>query len=146
MSDLLSQLLTPQVMTALIVIAIIIILLYLISIIWVFVDARRRDTPAILWAIIAIVPIAGLVAYCLLRPPLTIMDQDEQDMELDLRQRQLDEYGECPNCGYATKSDYVMCPQCHTQLRNLCRRCGRTLEPEWGVCPYCTNPVGREEE
>jgi len=143
MSDIISQMLTPQVMAVLVIVAIIIILLYLISIIWVFVDAHRRETPAILWAVIAVVPVAGIVAYCLLRPPLTVADQDEQDMQLDLLQRQLDEYGECPKCGYPTRPDFVMCPKCHRQLRNVCTRCGRTLEPEWDACPYCATPVGQ---
>lgn len=144
MSDILSQVFTLPVQIALAVTIIILILLYLLCIVWVAHDAHSRDTPTVLWTIIAIVPVAGLVAYCLLRPPLTKLDQDEQDMELDLLQRQLDEYGECPHCSYPTKADYVMCPHCGKQLRNVCSRCGKTLEPDWQVCPYCTTPVKRK--
>jgi len=50
---------------------------------------------------------------------------------------------ECPKCGYPTRPDFVMCPKCHRQLRNVCTRCGRTLEPEWDACPYCATPVGQ---
>lgn len=141
MSDILNQMLTPAVKVVLAVIAVIIIMLYLLSIVWVSLDARRRRTSALLWTIVAIIPVAGLVAYCLLRPALTTDDQDEQDMSLDLLQRQLEEYGECPHCGGAIKSDFVACPHCRKQLRNVCSRCGRVLEVEWDICPYCTTPI-----
>ena len=142
MSEILTQMFSLPVQIALAVVAIIVIMLYLLSIVWVFRDARERDAPAIMWAIIAIIPVAGLVAYCLLRPNLAVLDRDEQDMQLDLLQRQLDEYMDCPHCGYPAQKDFVVCPRCHHQLRNRCTRCGRTLEPEWTMCPYCTQPVG----
>ena len=142
MSDIINQLFTLPVKIALAAVVIILIMLYLISIVWVYKDARQRDTFPLLWAIIAIIPVAGLVAYCLLRPSLTTLDQDGQDMELDLLQRQLDAYGECPKCGYPTERDFVICPHCHQQIRNVCTRCGRSLEPDWTACPYCTTPVG----
>ena len=143
MSEILSQMFTLPVQIALVVVILIIILLYLISIVWVARDVSTRDTPTFLWVIISIIPVAGLVAYCLLRPPLTKLDRDEQDMELDLLQRQLDEYDNCPNCDYPTKEDYIICPHCGRQLRNVCTRCGKALEPDWDACPYCTTPVRR---
>ncbi|WP_418380631.1 double zinc ribbon domain-containing protein, partial [Adlercreutzia sp.] len=51
-------------------------------------------------------------------------------------------YGECANCGYPVEADFVLCPNCHTQLKNLCMRCNHALEPSWTVCPYCATPVG----
>lgn len=141
MSDILNQMLTPTVKVILAVIAIVIIMLYLLSIVWVNLDARKRNTSTVLWSVVAVIPVAGLVAYCLLRPALTQDDQDEQDMSLDLLQRQLEEYGECPQCGASVKSDFVACPYCAQQLRNVCTRCGKVLEAEWRVCPYCTTPV-----
>ncbi len=143
MSEILSQVFTLPVQVALIVIAVVVILLYLITILWVNRDAQDRDTPALLWTVIAIIPVAGVVAYCLLRPPLNRLDQDEQDMQLDLLQRQLDDYGNCPHCDYPTQDDFVVCPRCGQQLRNVCSRCGKTLHPDWKVCPYCTTPVKR---
>lgn len=143
MSDILNQMLTPAVKVALAAVVVIIIMLYLLSIVWVCIDSRRRHTSAILWTIVAIIPIAGLVAYCLLRPALTTDDQDEQDMSLDLMQYQLEEYGSCPHCEGVIKSNYVACPHCGAQVRNVCSRCGGVLDPDWVVCPYCTTPVGR---
>ena len=42
----------------------------------------------------------------------------------------------------AAEADFVLCPNCHTQLKNLCMRCNHALEPSWTVCPYCATPVG----
>ncbi len=142
MSEILTQMFSLPVQIALGVFVIIIIMLYLLSIVWVNRDARMRQAPAIMWTIIAIIPVAGLIAYCLLRPSLCALDRDEQDMQLELLQRQLEEYKDCPHCGYPAKKDFVVCPRCHQQLRNRCTRCGRTLEPDWSMCPYCTQLVG----
>jgi RNA polymerase subunit RPABC4/transcription elongation factor Spt4 len=141
MSSLLDQILTMPVRVVLIITVVILVLLWIFSIAWVNRDARMRDTPAALWTIVAIIPVAGLVAYCLMRPSVTRMDRDEQEMELDLLQRQLDDYGICPQCGAPTKADYVLCPQCHQRLRNVCTHCERPLEANWTICPYCTTPV-----
>ncbi len=143
MSEILTQMFSLPVQIALAVVTIVVIMLYLLCIVWVFRDARERNAPAFMWAVIAIIPVAGLVAYCLLRPSMTTLDRDEQYMQLDLLQRQLDEYADCPHCGYPSQKDFVVCPRCHHQLRNRCTRCGRTLDPSWTVCPYCTQPVGQ---
>ena len=68
------------------------------------------------WGIVALVPLVGVIAYCLLRPPLLLIDRDEQELEVALKQRQLMHYGECANCGYPVEADYVLCPNCHQRL------------------------------
>ena len=146
MSEILTQMFSLPVQIALGTMVIIIIMLYLLSIVWVNRDARMRQAPVIMWTIIAIIPVAGLIAYCLLRPSLSALDRDEQDMQLELLQRQLEEYKDCPHCGYPAKKDFVVCPRCHQQLRNRCTRCGRTLEPDWTMCPYCTQAVGSSSQ
>ncbi len=50
-------------------------------------------------------------------------------------------YGDCANCGYPVEHDYVMCPNCHTRLKNLCPTCHHALDPQWSVCPYCTTQI-----
>ncbi len=141
MSDILANVFTLPVKIACAVIVVILIALYLLSILWVFKDSQARGKNPIVWTIVAIIPIAGLVAYCLMRPELTVLDADEQDMELELLQRQLDNYGNCPHCDYPIEADFVMCPHCQRQLRNMCPTCHRTLRAEWPVCPYCTTQI-----
>lgn len=141
MSELISQLWTPQMQAAFTVVIILLVVLYVLSIVWVLRDAYMRGAPSVFWGVIALIPIVGLIAYCLLRPPLMQIDRDEQELEVALKQRQLLKYGECATCGYPVEADYVICPNCHTQLKNLCSHCSHALEPAWTICPYCATPV-----
>ncbi|MCI8367444.1 MAG: zinc ribbon domain-containing protein [Eggerthellaceae bacterium] len=142
MSELLSQFWTEQMQTALNVVVVLLIILYILSIVWVVRDAYLRGTLWYIWGIVALVPVLGLIAYCMLRPPLLSVDRDEQELEIALKQRQLMKYGECATCGYPVEADYVLCPNCHTQLKNLCSHCQHALDPAWQICPYCATPVG----
>lgn len=142
MSELLSQLWTPELQTAFTVVVVLLVILYVLSIVWVVRDAYLRGTAWYIWAVVSLVPALGVIAYCLLRPPLLQLDKDEQELEIALKQRQLMKYGECAACGYPVEADFVLCPNCHTQLKNLCMRCNHALEPSWTVCPYCATPVG----
>ena len=63
---------------------------------WVARDAYMRGTYWYVWGIVALVPLVGVVAYCLLRPPLLQIDRDEQELEVALKQRQLMHYGDAP--------------------------------------------------
>ena len=143
MSELLSQLITPEIQAAFSVVVVLLAILYILSIVWVARDAYMRGTYWYVWGIVALVPLVGVVAYCLLRPPLLQIDRDEQELEVALKQRQLMHYGECANCGYPVESDYVLCPNCHQRLKNLCGHCGKALDPAWTICPYCAAPAGR---
>lgn len=96
MSDILSSVLTFPVRIILILTVVILIGLWIVSIVWVNRDAKTREAPVTLWTAVAIVPVAGLVAYCLLRPPLNAADSTEQAMNLELMGRQLSDYGNCP--------------------------------------------------
>ncbi len=146
MSDLLSQLITPEIQAAFSVVVVLLVILYILSIVWVARDAYLRGTYWYVWAIVALVPLVGVIAYCLLRPPMLMIDRDEQELEVALKQRQLMHYGECANCGYPVEADYVLCPSCHTRLKNLCGHCGHALDPTWTVCPYCAAPVGQPRQ
>ena len=141
MTELLTQLWTPELQMALSVVVVCLVILYVLSIIWVARDAYMRGTMWYLWAIIALVPLLGVIAYCLLRPPLLQIDRDEQELEVALKQRELMKYGECASCGYPVEADYVMCPNCHQRLKNLCPTCHHALDPAWSACPYCPTPI-----
>lgn len=140
MSELLSQLWTPELQAAFTVVVVVLVILYVLSIVWVARDAYQRGTSWI-WCLIALIPFLGVVAYCLLRPSLLQIDRDEQELEIALKQRQLMKYGECANCGYPVEDDYILCPSCHSRLKNMCPTCHRALDPSWTVCPYCATPM-----
>ena len=142
MSELMSQIITPEVQQAFSTFVMLCAVLYVLVVVWVARDAYQRGTVWWLWAIIALVPVVGLIAYVLLRPSLLRVDRDEQELEIALKQRQLMRYGECATCGYPVEADYVVCPNCHQRLKNVCSSCGKALDPAWTVCPYCATPVG----
>ena len=142
MADLLSSLITEEMRMAFVVICVMLACLYVLSIVWVIRDAYQRGTQWVVWGIVAIIPIVGLVAYCLLRPPLLQIDRDEQELEIAYKQRALQKYGNCAVCGCAVQDDFIVCPSCHTPLKNQCMRCGKPLDPTWSMCPYCATPVG----
>ena len=141
MSDLLAQLWTPELQSAFTVVVVLLVILYVLSIVCVVRDAYMRGSYWYIWAVVALIPLLGVIAYCLLRPPLLQIDRDEQELEIALKQRELMKYGECANCGYPVESDYVLCPNCHQRLKNLCGHCGHALDPSWTVCPYCASAV-----
>ncbi len=141
MSNLVSQFLTPELQLVLIFLVAILVALWILSVVWVAKDARYRGA-GMYWAAVAIIPIVGVIAYCLLRPAISKADREEQDLELALKQRELMKFGECNHCGYPVEDDYVMCPNCHQRLKNLCPTCHHALRPEWSVCPYCTTQIG----
>lgn len=140
MSELLSQLWTPELQAAFTAVVVVLVILYVLSIVWVARDAYQRGTSWA-WCLIALIPFLGVVAYCLLRPSLLQIDRDEQELEIALKQRQLMKYGECANCGYPVEDDFILCPNCHTRLKNMCPTCHRALDPSWTVCPYCATPM-----
>lgn len=122
---------------------VIVIALYVLSIIWVVKDARARGALWVVWGIVSLIPLVGVLAYNLMRPPLLQSDRDEQELDVTLKRRELMKYGECASCGYPVEVDYVMCPNCHQRLKNLCPTCHHALEPEWSICPYCTTQIGK---
>ena len=152
MDEIISQLWTPELQMALTVFIVFLVVLYVLSIVWVVRDAYLRGTFWYIWAIVALVPLLGVIAYCLLRPPLLQIDRDEQELEVALKQRQLMQYGECANCGYPVEADYVLCPNCHQRLKNQCAtpsirrgRCARTAQRPLAAQPLVALelPAGR---
>ena len=116
-------------------------MLYILSIVYVIRDAQRRGAePWWMWAIISVIPIVGLLAYVILRPSSYLIDREEQDLDIALREHQLSHYGICPKCGAPIDRDFVVCPICNTQVRNVCPTCHRPLNADWKVCPYCRTP------
>jgi hypothetical protein len=126
------------------VVLVLIVILYILSIVWVARDAYLRGAAWYIWAIVALVPFLGIIAYLLMRPPLLMIDKEEQELEVALKQRQLMNYGECAACGYPVEADYIICPNCHTQLKNMCPGCHRALEPAWSICPFCATTVRQQ--
>ena len=142
MSKYIEELMSPQLMFAMYGFIAFVVALYLLSVVYVFIDAKRRGVQAFwAWGLLALVPFVGLVAYIVMRPASYVADREQQGLDMALRERQLAQYGSCPNCGTTIEKDFIVCPVCNTQVRNVCPTCKRPLEAHWKVCPFCRTHI-----
>jgi hypothetical protein len=115
------------------------------AIVWAFRDmrARSRDVLALIMAtlLVALVPLFGLIVYVMLRPRETLAEAYERSLEQEALLQAIEEPESCPGCGQRVRSDYVLCPTCHTRLKQACPSCGRALRLDWTVCPYCETHI-----
>ena len=115
--------------------------LYVGLIVWTFRDvhARSRDILGQIMAVflVALFTLPGLVVYLLLRPHETLAEAYERGLAEEAILQDLEERRVCPGCQRRVEPDFVICPQCHEQLRLRCVGCKRLLSPQWDVCPYC---------
>jgi F0F1-type ATP synthase membrane subunit c/vacuolar-type H+-ATPase subunit K len=111
------------------------------AIVWAFRDmrARSRDWLALVVVVIlvAILPLFGLIVYIMLRPRETLAEAYEHSLEQEALLQAIEEPEICPGCGQRVKSDYILCPTCHTRLKQPCPSCRQPLHLHWSVCPYC---------
>jgi len=126
-----------------------VVALWLSLIVWTFRDARSRsrDAFAILLATLMTVIFGplGVLLYFLLRPQVTLAELYERSLEEEALLQDLEERDRCPGCSRVVENDWVVCPDCLTQLKHTCTKCGHTLHLRWTVCPYCATPVVAEE-
>ena len=141
MTELISQILTPELQMVLIVLLVMLIALYVLSIVWVIRDANQRGVTWWVWGLVSLIPIVGVIAYCLMRPPLMQIDRDEQELEVALKQRELMKYGECAHCGYPVEEDYVMSnlPSCAQPILD---RMSLLHHPYWSASPAASSSSG----
>lgn len=138
-----NELLTPELRLVLMFLAVFVVMLYVMSVVYVARDSRRRGASAwIVWTLAALIlPGIGLVMYLIMRPSTYTVDREEQALDIALREHQLSKYGVCPTCGTQIDEDFIVCPMCDTQVRNVCPSCHRPLNANWKVCPYCRTPI-----
>ena len=113
--------------------------------VWAFRDmrSRSRDVLALIVAtlLVALIPLFGLLVYMMLRPRETMAETYERSLEQEALLQAIEEPEQCPGCGRRTRYDYVLCPSCHTRLKQTCPMCSRALDLHWSVCPYCSASV-----
>jgi len=122
-----------------------VVVFWVATIYWVYKDARRRISDALIVAlsvVVAIVPFIGPLVYMLFRPPEYLDDVRERELEIQAIERRLGGRDlRCPVCRAEIEDDFLVCPVCTTELRQSCTGCERPLEPSWQICPYCRTPV-----
>lgn len=115
--------------------------LWISLVIWTFRDmrARTRDAFAQLLAALMVLVLGplGSLLYLLLRPRETLAEKYERSLEEEALLQDIEERTICPACKQPIEPDFMICPICHTRLRQPCIHCGRLIHPRWSICPYC---------
>ncbi len=119
--------------------------LWVSLVVWTFRDSRSRsrDVFAIMLSTLMVVffgPL-GLVLYFLLRPPITLAELYERSLEEEALLQDIEERPRCPGCSRIVNEAWVVCPDCHTQLKKSCPNCSQVLELTWSLCPFCATQV-----
>ena len=90
---------------------------------------------------VAVVPIAGILVYFMLRPRETLSEKYVRALEEESLLSSIEDQEFCPTCSRRVGADMQFCPSCHTKLRNPCANCGRAVHLSWDLCPYCGNTL-----
>ena len=122
------------------------VVIWLALVYWTYADARRRIADPLLVGCAtatSLFPFVGTIVYMIVRPPEYLEDVHERELEMQTSEARLAQlsYLACQNCGREVEKDYLICPVCHSRLREPCAHCQRPLEMYWSVCPYCETPV-----
>jgi RNA polymerase subunit RPABC4/transcription elongation factor Spt4 len=96
--------------------------LFVMLIVYIGCDAKRRGMSPILWVLLAIlVPyLIGVLLYFVLREPLPFS---------------------CPQCGRVVSPQFNFCPACQFNLRPSCPQCRLAVRAEDRFCPHCGFPL-----
>lgn len=91
---------------------------YVLLIVYICRDAKRRGMRCVMWTLLAIlVPDAiGIILYFILRDPLP---------------------NPCPSCARSVKASFTFCPFCSASLQRTCPQCGAAVDRAWLHCPKC---------
>jgi RNA polymerase subunit RPABC4/transcription elongation factor Spt4 len=118
-----------------------VIALWISLVIWTFRDmrSRTRDAFAQLLASLMVLVLGplGVILYLILRPRESLAEKYERSLEEEALLQDIEERHICPGCKQPIEPDFMICPVCHTRLRQPCIHCERLIHPRWNVCPYC---------
>jgi RNA polymerase subunit RPABC4/transcription elongation factor Spt4 len=102
------------------------VLYWLLAPVWVFLDAHRRQTQPLPWALLVLLTnVVGLIVYW-------IVQSQNAKASPTLA---------CPACGKPVQKNHQYCPWCAAPLMKNCKGCGKALEEEWVACPWCGKVV-----
>ena len=117
--------------------------LWLTAIIWTARDIRSRSHDPVTGFVAVLMVVAlnlpGWVLYRVVRPPLTLAELFERQLEEETLLRDLGHELACPTCSAPVEEDYVACPHCATSLKEPCGQCGKALSFAWRACPWCAS-------
>jgi RNA polymerase subunit RPABC4/transcription elongation factor Spt4 len=114
---------------------------WLSLVVWTFVDirSRSRDILAALLSLLLVLVfnVPGLIIYMVLRPKETLTEAYQRALEEEALLQDIEDQFVCPGCKQKIEGDFLVCPNCHTQLKERCPNCNHLLNLKWNICPYC---------
>lgn len=124
--------------------------LWFVSIVWTFRDIESRSRSVITQIAATLLPLLfpflGIPVYLILRPKDTLDTAFQRSLEEEYLLQDLEELPLCPVCQHYVEDDFILCPQCHAQLREPCTSCERLVDLRWTLCPYCGTAQDAREE
>ena len=122
-----------------------IVALWVSLVFWTYRDSRTRTQDRLLRVLASLLPLLlgplGVLVYMVLRPPRTLDQTYQTNLEVEALLSEIEARTACPGCGNRTAPDWQLCPACHTRLRRPCSRCGKLMELSWKLCPFCATPA-----
>lgn len=99
--------------------------IFLLTLGWVYRDAKRRGMNGALWTLLVLIlaPMylfIGLIIYLLVREPLPYT---------------------CPQCASSVSARFNFCPNCKYNLQPVCPQCQKEVSDTDKFCPYCATPL-----
>jgi hypothetical protein len=99
--------------------------IFLLTLGWVYRDAKRRGMNGALWTLLVLIlaPMylfIGLIIYLLVREPLPYT---------------------CPQCASGVSARFNFCPNCKYNLQPACPQCQKEVSDTDKFCPYCASPL-----
>lgn len=118
-----------------------IVTLWIVLVIWTFrdIETRSRSVVTQVFATLLVVFffLPGSLLYLILRPRETLDEAFQRALQEEYILQDLEELPLCPTCQRYVQTDFVLCPHCHSRLRDNCPHCSRLVDLRWSVCPYC---------
>ncbi len=110
-------------------------------VVWTFRDIQKRTRDVLVQVLattlVLLFNVPGLVLYTILRPPETLAEAYARSLEEESLLQDIEDRQSCPTCKRRVQPDFMLCPSCRTQLKQVCLNCSRLLHLSWRVCPYC---------
>jgi hypothetical protein len=120
--------------------------LWVVLIVWTYRDAESRSrsvvTQVFSTMLAALFFVPGVLLYMMLRPKETLDLTFQRSLEEEYLLQDLEANLACPHCSRAISEEYVVCPHCHTKLKEACASCARDFDVRWSLCPYCGHEKG----
>lgn len=119
--------------------------LWIGTIAWTYRDIKTRShdpyVHILALVVVIVLCIPGVFVYLLMRPHQTIEQQYQKTLEEEALLRTIEDASTCPNCNRTIQDEWLICPTCHTNLKQPCVSCKKPLDLSWDICPFCGTPV-----